>query len=328
MSDAVTIELRYEPPLDWDFLLGFLQQRQSRGVEFIENGTYARTVHIDGDVGRMSVRHEPEQTRLVLHISGAVTKHAPEMARRVRRLFDLDMDQAAVADVLGRDPFIGPLRAAHPGIRVPGAWSPFEMLARTIVGQQVSVSAATTIMGRIVERTGNPVPGPSSRAMAEPDSPVTMLFPEPEAIAAANLDAIGMPGRRVEALQTVARYVAEGNLPLRGMSVSGDCSGDSSGDDVKAALLQLPGIGPWTAECFAMRALGDTDAWPETDLIIWRALERFAEAAPAPKKGAVVPRSKQALMRSLAERWRPFRAYATVHLWHAAAQVTEPRAKR
>lgn len=309
MSRAVTIHLAYEPPLDWSFLLSFFQRRQSQGVELIENDTYVRTVEIAGDVGRLTVSQESERARLVLTIEGVVHKHAATVAERVRRLFDLDLDQEAVTAALGDDPFIGPLLAAHPGIRVPGAWSPFEMLARTIVGQQVSGGAATTIMGRIVQRTGK-------RVDELGDGAVTMLFPEPAAVAAADLDGIGMPGRRVEALQNVAHHVAEGLIPFPGTTPAPSC------DDVKAALLTLPGIGPWTVECFALEAMRDPDAWPGTDLVLRRAVERYLETVRPAAAGTTAPKADKALLRSITDRWRPFRAYAAVHLWHAAALNT------
>jgi DNA-3-methyladenine glycosylase II len=163
---------------------------------------------------------------------------------------------------------------------VPGAWSAFEVLVRAIVGQQISVKAASTLMGRLAQRAGKPVEFGG-------ESAIRFLFPSPRDLAQANLDRIGMPTKRAEALKNIARAIADGAIPF-----SDSCEPTVG---VKEALLEQPGIGPWTAEYVAMRALRDGDAWPGTDLVLRR---------------AIVP--------GAAERWRPWRAYAAVHLWNSA----------
>jgi DNA-3-methyladenine glycosylase II len=210
-------------------------------------------------------------------------------------MFDLDIDLSAVHAVLGTDPCLAPMLATHPGLRVPGAWSAFELLVRTIVGQQVTVKAATTIIGRIASRLGQPMGGSE-------DGGPAFLFPTPRALADGNLDGIGMPSRRVACLQNVARAIAERTIPFP------DTNEDTDG--VKEALLALPGIGTWTVEYFALRALRDPDAWPGSDLALRRAVERFAEASG--ESAACV-----------SDRWRPYRAYAAIHLWNAAANTQE-----
>ncbi len=191
-------------------------------------------------------------------------------------------------DALVADPVLGPLIARNPGLRVPGAWSPFELLVRTIVGQQVTVKAATTIMGRIASRFGTPV------AIAGLDA-TAFHFPTPATLARAHWDGIGMPGKRIAALQAVARAIDDDSIKF-----------PAPGEDTaafRAALLQLPGIGPWTVEYFAIRALRDLDAWPATDLVLKRAVEQGATP----------------------EHWRPWRGYAAMHLWNGAAAGTGER---
>lgn len=321
-NSTVTLKLSYEPPLDWPFLLGFLRERQTAGVEWIGEAVYVRTAVVDGDAGLIAVRHEPASDQLHVSIAGPLGRHGTRVARRVARMFDLDLDQSRIKNALDDDPIIGPLRRAHPGIRIPGAWSPFEALLRTIVGQQVSVAAATTVAGRIVERTGQALSegltGNVERFGAPTDA-LSRLFPDPAVVAEANLEGIGMPGRRVAALQETARFMAEGKLPLP------DTDDDrSSVDEVRTALMQLPGIGPWTAHFFALRALGDRDAWPDTDLILRRQLEeRAREILTAEGKGTE-PRQIRNTIRDMAEGWRPFRAYAALHLWHRASLSKKP----
>src|SRR5690625_5234684 len=283
-NSTVTLKLAYEPPLDWSFLLGFLRQRQTAGVEWIGETMYVRTAAVDGDPGLVAVADDPRAARLIVSIAGPLGRHGTEVARRVARMFDLDLDQSRIKNALDDDPIIGRLRRAHPGIRIPGAWSPFEALLRTIVGQQVSVAAATTVAGRIVERTGQALSegltGNVGRFGAPTDA-LSRLFPDAAVVAVANLEGIGMPGRLVAALQETARNMAEGRLPLPGTD-----DDRSSVDEVRTALMQLPGIGPWTAHFFALRALGDRDAWPDTDLILRRQLEeRAREILTAGGKG-------------------------------------------
>ncbi|MDR3636029.1 MAG: bifunctional DNA-binding transcriptional regulator/O6-methylguanine-DNA methyltransferase Ada [Isosphaeraceae bacterium] len=292
--DSVSLALPYTPPLDWLLLLRHLQGRATAGVEQVYDGVYMRSVEVAGDTGLLTVSHHPTESRLEVTIRGAAARHAPELAERVRAVFDLDADLASVHAVLGADPWLAPAIRAFPGLRVPGAWSPFELIARTIVGQQVTVKAATTIMGRLANRLGRPIPG-------VPDGEPSLLFPLPRAIADGDLEAIGMPSQRVAALRGVARAFAEESIPF---AESKGCT-----DGTKAALLALPGIGPWTVEYFALRALRDTDAWPASDLVLRRAL---AECAPSLSPAAVLART---------ERWRPWRAYAAMHLWNRVSQA-------
>lgn len=284
-----THEIEYRPPLDWEFFLQYLGARATLGVETVEGGRYIRTIALGKSPGRLIVSHHPTKARVLVTIEGEVGTRYDDILKRVRRIFDLEIDLAAVHSVLGADPTLGPLLAAAPGVRVPGAWSPFELLVRTIVGQQVTVKAATTIMGRIASRLGEPVD------TSGPAGP-SFLFPTPRAIADGDLEAIGMPSRRVQTLQNVARAIADATIPFP----------DSGGHEaeVKAALLKLPGIGPWTVAYFALRALRDADAWPGTDLVLRRILDSSASESPTIDS----------------ERWRPYRGYAAMHFWNQAAR--------
>jgi DNA-3-methyladenine glycosylase II len=252
----------------------------------VEDQRYIRTFVTEGRAGTLSVSHHPAAARLVVMLD--VPTDIDAFIRRVRRMFDLDADLGSIHRSLGADARLKSLLDDSPGVRIPGAWSAFELLVRTIVGQQVTVKAATTIMGRIVERFGTPFISPNH------ERPV-FLFPSPDAIAQGHIDSIGMPTRRVAALQNVARAIAAKRIPFSdsGEGVIG----------VREALLGLPGIGPWTVEYFALRALRDPDAWPETDLVLHRAMERHGGTAA---------------------RWRPYRGYAAMHLWNEAS----PRGSR
>jgi DNA-3-methyladenine glycosylase II len=288
--ESITINLDYTPPLDWGFFLTYLGDRRTGGVETVDGERYYRAIEVGGLTGNLTLAHHPNRAQLVLTIRGGVRKHAQLIAERVRRMFDLDLDPSTIQSAFEADPWLGPLVAARPGIRIPGTWSAFELLVLTIVGQQVTVKASTTIMGRIASRLG--------RTVSTNGEPPLLLFPSPSTLAEGNLDAIGMPTRRVEALQNVARMIADKAIPFP--------DSDESPSGVKEALLGLPGIGPWTVEYFALRALREADAWPETDLVLRRLIEQRR-------------RSKTKRAGSVSDRWRPYRGYAAMHLWRHAS---------
>jgi len=293
---AETLDLDYAPPLDWPFFLRYLGARATAGVEAVDGGCYARTLEIDGEPGALAVSHHPTRPCLILTVRGPLRRHAPRVAGLVRRTFDLDADLEAVHAVLGADPWLKPSVDARPGLRVPGACSAFELLVRTVVGQQVAVRAASTVVGRIADRVG----APAADGPAGVERP--RLFPTPRALADADLGGVGMPARRAGALQNLARAVADGAIPFPFPDPEADADG------VREALLALPGIGPWTVSYFALRALRDPDASPGTDLVLRRSLAGSAAGAP--------------------DRWRPFRGYAAVHLWNRAAAEGPPRRDR
>ncbi|MEA2479226.1 MAG: AraC family transcriptional regulator [Thermoleophilaceae bacterium] len=286
MTAELEIELRHREPLDADALLGFLALRAVPGVEEVTaGGAYRRTLRLTHGPGSAELC-PLGAGRVACRLRLADERDRGQALTICRRLFDLDMDPVAVAEGLGGDPLVAPLVARRPGLRVPGAADPAELAVRAVLGQQVSVSGARTVAGRLVERYGESLPAP--------DGELTHVFPSAAALAAADPQDLPMPRRRAGALIGLCAALCDGGLSL-------DPGGDLEG--TRAALLDLPGIGPWTAGYVAMRALGDADAWPPGDLGLRHAVERLGAAGDG-----------DALTRR-AERWRPWRAYATLHLW-------------
>jgi AraC family transcriptional regulator of adaptative response / DNA-3-methyladenine glycosylase II len=279
-NGALTVRLAYRPPFDWSSIAGFLAARATRGVESVTPVRYARTVLAGDAPGWVEV--VPDDGHLLL------TMHLPShdgligVVERARRLFDLGADPAAIGDHLGSDPALAPLVAARPGLRVPGCWDPFETAVRAILGQQISVRAATTLAGRLVAEFGKPAEGID-------DPSLTHIFPTPSALADAALESIGCTRQVAAAVRAIAAGVADGSLALdasRGL------------DDLLMRLVALRGVGAWTAHVIAMR-IGEPDAFPSGDLGVRKALESKSDHE-------IVAR---------AEAWRPWRAYATMHLW-------------
>lgn len=293
-SRDLVLELAFRPPLDWPRLLAFLARRSIRGVEEVRDAAYLRTVALpvpaqrgDGErtadaktaTGWIEVTHARERGTLRVTVSSGLARVLPAVAARVRRLFDLAADPVAIAARLGE------LATGAPGMRVPGAFDGFEVAVRAILGQQVSVAAATTLAGRFAAAFGTPA--------TTPHAALTHAFPAPARIAAARwqeIAALGIVGARAQALVALAREVASSRLALEPAA------------DLAATLARLeslPGLGPWTAQYIAMRALAWPDAFPASDLGILKALG-VASARAA---------------RERAEGWRPWRAYAVMHLW-------------
>jgi DNA-3-methyladenine glycosylase II len=291
---AVTLELPFEPPFDWPRVLRFFAGRATPGVEAVEEGAYRRAIEWDGDSGTLTVRLHPKKRCIVARLEGAVGQHADSLAAPIARMFDLRADPAAIRAHFAHDPWLAPLVEAAPGLRVPGAWSGFELVVRAIVGQQVSVKAATTIIGRLVQRAGLRIEGHAHESTA-------WRFPTPAALASVDLAQIGMPGKRIDALQGFAQAVASGAVPVDGAAIDDPAA-------MRAALLALPGIGPWTVEYVAMRAWRDADAWPALDLVLMQAI--------AARDPSLVRPAQQ---RARTEVWRPWRAYAAMHLWNEVA---------
>jgi DNA-3-methyladenine glycosylase II len=280
--------LNYHAPWAWSQFHGHFALRALADVERLHPDSYARSVQLNGCTGWLKVQVLPSQAALHLHYSSALTPCLPALTQRVRKMFDLDCQPQQIAAHFSDDPYLGPLVTQNPGLRLPTAFDPFEQAVRAIVGQQVTVKAAVTITGRLVTRLGEPV--------HFTDAPeLQRLFPSPTAIATANLEGIGMPGRRVQTLQHFAAQVASGELRL-------DLQDGSAG--LIERLCALPGIGPWTAEYIALRAFGEVDAFPASDLGLLKA-PVWGEAGIDAKR-----------LNARAEAWRPWRAYAAAHLWH------------
>ncbi|PQV47208.1 DNA-3-methyladenine glycosylase [Paraburkholderia sp. BL21I4N1] len=293
LEDVATLELPFKPPFDWPRLLRFFGGRATPGVEAVEDGAYRRAIDWAGDSGTLSVRLHPRKRCLMASIDGPASRHAEALAAPIAKMFDLHAEPKKIAANLAADPWLAPLVDAVPGLRVPGAWSGFELVVRAIVGQQVSVKAATTIIGRLVQRAGERIEG-------HPHENTAWRFPTPAALAAVDLALIGMPGKRVAALQGFAHAVATGEVPLDSTTV------DTT--TLRAALLARPGIGPWTVEYVAMRVWRDADAWPASDLVLMQAIMARDPSLARP-----------AQQRERTDAWRPWRAYAAMHLWNEIA---------
>ena len=284
---ALRLRLDYRPPLEWERLLAFLGTRGIAGVEQVAENAYVRTVRVGAAVGIVSVTPARGAPWLLAEASVSLAPALATVVARLRALLDLDARPDAVATHLGRDPRLRDGIRRHPGLRLPGAFDPFETAVRAVLGQQVSVAAAATLAGRLARRFGAALPGAPSPALA-------VLFPSAEALATTTAEAIaedGIPRARAETVLGLARAVADGAIAL---------APGTDPEEVARRLDALPGIGPWTAQYIAMRALHHPDAFPADDLGVRRALRA---------RGATAVRR--------AERWRPWRAYAVMHLWES-----------
>ncbi len=261
-----SFRLGYRPPYDWEALIGFLEGRAIPGVETVTADEYQRTISLDGRTGMIAVR--PARGNYI-----ELQVHYPDPAalfrivERVRRIFDIGADPAAIARRLGQDARLKPAIRAHPGLRVPGCWDGFEMAVRAILGQQVSVKGASTMAGRVAARFGT-------------STEHGTVFPNAERLADADLSTIGLTRQRARTISELASAVKCGDVKFDGVA---------DPDDFEKKITGIAGIGAWTAQYIAMR-LGEPDAFPATDLYLKRAC---AES----------------------ESWRPWRAYAAMHIW-------------
>jgi len=282
---GLVLRLPYRPPLAWDPLVGFLRKRMVPGLETVTGDAYGRTIALGRATGSLRIRPLAGLSQLELRLQVSSSSNLMDIVQRIRRMFDLDADPLAIEADLGRDEFLAPRLAACPGVRVPGAWDGFELAVRALLGQQVSLAAAATLIGRIVRLHGRVLETPNPEGL-------THLFPTPAVLGAADLAGIGLTRTRAAAVSTLARAVAHGELAL---------DGSMSPELVSSRLRAIAGIGPWTVEYISMRALGEPDAFPGTDLALQRELSRLAGGP------------------GRAENWRPWRAYAAMHLWLAGA---------
>ena len=285
---ALTFDLSYRPPFDWERLLAFLGGRTIAGVDHVDASGWRRTVRLDTSTttlrGWIAVSNRSSANALRVQISPVLLPALAAVLGGVRRVFDLGCEPIAVAEALGS------LAQDAPGLRVPGAFDGFEMAVRAILGQQVTVKAAHTLAGRLVARFGQP--------LATPHDQLTATFPSATELAGVTVDsiaALGIVSQRARALVALATEVREGGLDL------------SPGANIPATMERLrglPGIGEWTAQYIALRALGWPDAWPSGDVALMKALgmARKAEAD------------------ACAEQWRPWRGYAALHLWRRLSE--------
>ena len=284
----LVLRLGYRPPYDFTAMLDFLRGRALPGVERVDEVSYARVTGPAASPGWLRVSAWPAgEHALKLELRGLSSAQLLPIVSRLRRMFDLDADPQAIAAALSRDPRLRPLLKKRPGLRLPSGWDGFEIAMRAIIGQQVSVAAARTFTTRLAQAFGEALPPGFAEGMAH-------LFPTPEALAGADLTRIGLTRTRANTVRTVARAVLEGRV---------DFESEWTLDDFIVRWTALPGIGPWTASYIALRALGHPDAFPADDLVLQKAVPTD------------FTRMTARALTARAEAWRPWRAYAVMHVW-------------
>ncbi len=294
-NTALSVRLPYRKPFDWAGMLGFLTGRATPGVEQVYEGAYLRTVSVAGQPGVVEFRHDERDASIRVLLHGIATTTMFQVVQHVREILDVDAPLADIGDVLSADKQLRVLLRDNPGVRVPGAWDGFELTVRAVLGQQISVKAATTLAGRIVRRYGQPVALPASLAQASDDLTLTHLFPTAAKLARARFNDIGLISSRAETIRRVASAVSRGEIDFE------------QADDPETfcqQLMTIRGIGAWTAEYVAMRALKFPDAFPAADLGLLKAT-------------GCDGRNGAAMLKKRAESWRPWRAYAALLLWNS-----------
>jgi AraC family transcriptional regulator of adaptative response / DNA-3-methyladenine glycosylase II len=278
--------LRFRPPYGWQGMLAFLAARAIPGVEVVQGGCYRRSISLNCNHGYFEISFDEVNHALAARVQFGDPRSLFFITERIRAIFDLNADWAAIVQSLRTDPVLAARVKADPGLRVPGCWNGFELAVRAILGQQVSVKGASTLAGRLVKTFGEPFSAPGG---------ITHIFPTPQALADANFAGIGLPIARAGTIRALAQAVCSGRISFEGVVNSAD---------FLDRLCEIPGIGQWTAEYVAMRALGEPDAFPSSDLGLLRALDLKTARE----------------LEQRAEAWRPWRAYAAVHLWNRASE--------
>jgi AraC family transcriptional regulator of adaptative response / DNA-3-methyladenine glycosylase II len=292
----ISLLLPYRPPYDWTAMIRFLEVRAIAGLEVVTKDSYSRVIELDHIAGSITVVHVPDQCALRVVVRFPRLNALSEIIARIRRMFDLSADPSAIAAVLSSDPVLAALVSARPGLRVPGGWNGFEIAVRAVLGQQITLKSATQLATRIVSALGTEV----SDGMDIPG--LSHAFPQPERFNARALAGVGMPRARAAAIAGVAAVIGNDERlfdPRRDLA------------EAVARLRDLPGIGEWTAQYIAMRALGESDAFLAGDVAVQR---RFALDGRRPSASELLVH---------AERWRPWRAYAVLHLWTADADIPQ-----
>ena len=293
---GLLLRLPFRGAIDWEATLAYFAARAIPGIEHVSDLTYRRTISVGDHPGVLEL-FPGGFDHLVLRAHLPHWEELIHIVERARRIANLDFDLEEPSRTLAGDPVIGPLLRARPGLRPPGTWDAFETGVRAIIGQQVSIAAANTMIGRLVERLGDPVGGLRRLGL-------THTFPSPEALASADLSGVGLTGARAAAIRSFSRSVATGSVRLdRSVSL----------ERFVSSITAIPGLGPWTAQYLALR-LGEPDACPTTDLGLQRALPHLARQSIGP-------------FAEVAERWRPWRALAATHLWMADVEQHVPLAR-
>jgi AraC family transcriptional regulator, regulatory protein of adaptative response / DNA-3-methyladenine glycosylase II len=280
-GNQYVFRLHFRPPYHWQGMLAFLAPRATPGVELVKDGTYRRTISLNGRDGYFEVSLDETRPALIVRIEFGDPHSLFFIIERIRAMFDLTADWSAIVQNLRTDPGLADRVEADPGLRVPGCWNGFELATRAILGQQITVKGATALTGKLVSSFGKPFSTTNG---------LTRLFPAPEVLADANLASIGMPRARAETIRALARAVRDGKIKFEGVVDS---------DAFLNQLCEIPGIGKWTAQYVAMRALREPDAFPSSDLGLLRAM--------------ALESSRE--LENRAQAWRPWRAYAAMYLW-------------
>lgn len=301
VDDGIVLRLRYRPPYDWDSIIAFLQARAIPEVEVVSNGHYYRTIEMEGIPGMIEVSHQSERESICVKIRFPNVKSLPAIVARVRRQFDIDADIERIDAHLSNDPFLTPLVAARPGLRAPGGWDGFELAVRAILGQQISVTAARRLAGQIVSLYGKRVPN----AYVD-HAGLSRTFPTAERLAKAKSIPVGMPAVRRMAIKALAEAAVEDPNLFRRVGYVKETV-----DRLKA----IRGIGEWTGQYIALRAVREMDAFPATDIGLLRSAARVGRTAAM----------SSAVLLERAESWRPWRAYAAQHLWAADAILLQEK---
>jgi AraC family transcriptional regulator of adaptative response / DNA-3-methyladenine glycosylase II len=296
-GETLVLRLGYRPPYHFDAMLAFLRGRALPGVETVDEGGYARVVDMGNGRApgwlRVSAWAGGEHA-LKLELHGAAPAQLLGIVNRLRRMFDLDADPQAIGAALSQSLRLRPLLRARPGLRIPSGWDGFETAVRAVIGQRISVAAARTVTARVSQRYGQALPAPLAPGLER-------LPPTPEALSDADFAGIGLTGARAATLRTISRAVLDGRVDFRP---------ERTLEDFAARWVALPGIGPWTAQYIALRALGHPDAFPAEDLILQRVAS--GDGTPLTAKAAI----------ARAEAWRPWRGYAVIHLWRDSMEAT------
>jgi AraC family transcriptional regulator of adaptative response / DNA-3-methyladenine glycosylase II len=293
IAATLTVRLPWRSPYDWDSIADFLAGRATPGVEQVAGDRYLRTISISGEVGVIECCADMTDESVRLTVHGIATQSLFPLVQRVREMFDVDAPVAEISKLVNADRKLAKMLRNRPGIRVPGAWDGFELTVRAILGQQISVKAATTLAGRIANRYGESVVLPETVSVPKAETKLNRLFPTPQKLARARFNDIGLVSSRAEAIRRVAQAVCNG-------SVSFDNAQDP--EDFRRSLTSIRGVGDWTAQYVAMRALKYPDAFPASDLGLLKAIGVSGNAG-----------IKE--LRQRAESWRPWRSYAAMLLW-------------
>jgi AraC family transcriptional regulator of adaptative response / DNA-3-methyladenine glycosylase II len=282
-ENQVLFHVAFRPPLDWASMLNFLSARATPGVECVRADTYQRSISINGHHGYFEVSLDERNSSLIVRINLDDPGSLFFVVERIRLMFDLNADWTTIAQTLRNDPALVPHLEAHRGLRVPGCWNGFELAVRAVLGQQVSVKAATTFAGRLANAFGEPFVGGKN---------LSHRFPTPECLAEAKLGVIGITGARAETLRLLARATCDRRINFERVA---------DNEQFLNCLRAVPGIGEWTVQYIAMRALAEPDALPLNDRALQRALN--------------IETARELELR--AELWRPWRAYAAMYFWRS-----------